>query len=315
MYTLAAGKGHMDQTNRGFGALGCQSVARCALLLCAWGVAEAGEPASAQSIPSVPADSHFIQDYADILPEPARAQIGSLQESAFQEHDTPIMVVTVKAKADYGYADASIEAFARAWFDAWQIGKRRADGTLVNRGMLLLVSVTDREARIELGADWGRSGDERSGVIMDTRILPEFRQQRFAEGIVSGVDALSWMAAHSEEPLATSFQRDAKDIAEALVGNSPLPTTPLPMWMVFWTFVLGVFVIMGSFVFTDPIVARGVRMAGIALIVLALLLWIALLIAAFLLNRHGKKAGGGFASSGGFGTGGSSGGGGASGRW
>lgn len=70
--------------------------------------------ASAASIPPAPADSHFIQDYAGVVPEETRLQIGRVQERAFNADDTPIMVVTIPSMADYGPADATIEDFARS---------------------------------------------------------------------------------------------------------------------------------------------------------------------------------------------------------
>lgn len=157
------------------------------------GIALAGS-AAAYVLPDPPAPTEFILDEAGLLRQPARERIAHLQREAYGAHDTPIFVVTIVSMADYGAADASIEQFARAWFDHWQIGKRDADGRLIKRGILLLVSRDDRRLRIELGADWGRRWDRHCRGIVDGRIVPDFRDGRFSSGIEKGVFALFDMA-------------------------------------------------------------------------------------------------------------------------
>ncbi|MBT4864238.1 MAG: TPM domain-containing protein [Planctomycetaceae bacterium] len=158
--------------------------------------------AIAASIPPVPAEKgegFFIQDYAGVIDESVRKQIAGHQQAAFENHDTPIIVVTISRMSQYGHS-GSIEKLATEWFNVWRIGTAdRSDGA--NKGILMLVSVGDRKARIELGADWGRGWDGHCQSIMQSHMIPNFKQEQYAVGIASGVAALRSMAESS--PSAT----------------------------------------------------------------------------------------------------------------
>jgi uncharacterized protein len=59
-----------------------------------------------------------------------------------------------------------------------------------NDGVLLLVAVRDRKARIELGAGYGHARDKDAMSVMNGKILPCFRREEYAEGIIRGTRAL-----------------------------------------------------------------------------------------------------------------------------
>src|SRR5262245_34813925 len=115
---------------------------------------------AAQRIPAVPKDFNFTQDYAGLYDDATRAQLGSIQREAFEQLKTPIVVVTINSMAQYEWS-GSIETFAGIWFNRWGIGSQEA-----NQGILLLISVGDRKARIELGAAWERRWDGHCQRIM-----------------------------------------------------------------------------------------------------------------------------------------------------
>ena len=265
----------------------------------------------AAGLPDIPADKKFIQDYAGVLPEPVRQQIGAIQKAAFESNDTPIIVVTIRSMADYGYAGSTIEDFARDLFNKWQIGKRRPDKTLINRGILLLVSMGDRKARIELGADWGHAWDGQSTHIMDSEIIPEFKQGRFSSGILNGVVALGAMAvAGPDAPPPSQVVNQAKAFVEQVAGPGEVSTSPLPKYIIFGASAVGIFLLILAILL--PGQRRALLIAGITIIAIVWFFWIAVVVAAMFLK---SKSGGGYSSGGGFSTGGFSGGGGASGSW
>ena len=63
-----------------------------------------------------------------------------------------------------------------------------------NNGMLLLVAQLDRKARIELGADWDHRFDFDAVKVMDTLIIPKFKERNFSLGILEGVRGMEAMA-------------------------------------------------------------------------------------------------------------------------
>lgn len=263
-------------------------------------------------LPPVPEDGYFIQDYADALPDEEKARIGRIQEEAFEDHDTPIIIVTIGSMAEYGGDTYSIERFAHEWFNHWEIGKRGDDGELINRGILLLISLGDREARIELGADWGTRWDGHAARIMDHAIIPEFKLNEYGAGTLAASHGFLEMASMGPD---ASPPRGLGDLLASL-EEQPLDTTPLPVWGIGAVILIGVGLIIASFYF--PKHRRTLLISGVALIIGALVLWVLLAIIAFVLRSddEGGFSGGGFsAGGGGFGGGGFSGGGGASGSW
>ena len=166
-----------------------------------------GPVGRAGEIPPVPAidgSGKFVHDLAGVLyiqdvPEGPHKTIYDAQKTAFEEHDTPIIVVTIHHMAAFGYEKEDIQPFAEKWFNKWQIGTLNKSVGGHNRGILLMVSVGDRKGRIELGADWGRRFDGTCQQIMDNVMIPHFKQGDYASGIAAGVETLGKMAAVEPE--------------------------------------------------------------------------------------------------------------------
>ncbi len=225
---------------------------------------------AAQAIPAPPADGRLIADYADLLSFLGETTVEGSQQKALREHDTPIIVVTIRRMADYDVAAAGIEEFAKTWFDRWGIGTLNARAGGSNKGILLLVSERDRKARIELGADWGRAWDHQARKIMDESIVPRFRAGSFNDGIDRGVAALSEMAATGpagRAPSPTWSERLASN--DAISGLFQWAGALSAMGPVSFSVVLlvGLGLIGASFAFADR--RRPLLVAGVSLVALA----------------------------------------------
>lgn len=231
-----------------------------------------------------PGDREFVLDKADLISEADEQKIRQAADKLLTDKAAPIIVVTIESMEQYGGGSWSIEAFARILFDQWGIGPAQLGETTWNYGMLLLVSHSDRKARIELGAGWEHKKDAAAQKIMDEFIIPRFKAGDFSGGIVAGVDGLDKLA------------RDLK-----------LPTKPRPASH----YIIGI-VVMGLAAFTlVSLIRRGSGgwawlFWGATFAVLGTVLY-------HMLRNSGRSGGGGF-SGGSFG-GGFSGGGGASGSW
>ncbi|MDP3263279.1 MAG: TPM domain-containing protein [Tabrizicola sp.] len=138
--------------------------------------------AVAQELPQPLTDT--VSDFAGILTPAAEADIAGLIERTRDETGVHVAVATMERIADYGGGGGTITSYARALFNAWGIG---AAGR--NDGILILVAVEDREARIALGSAYDAVYDGRAQRVIDTAMLPEFREDRFAKGILDGVQA------------------------------------------------------------------------------------------------------------------------------
>jgi len=243
-------------------------------------------PASAITIDlERPGDREFVRDQAQMLDAATVAKIKTIADKLLTDKATPILVVTIDSMASCGAPGMRIETFATLLFDQWGIGVAELNGELWNTGILLLISKGDRTARIELGGGWGRREDGLCKQIMDEQIIHHFKQQKFSQGILAGVQSLDRMA-----------------------RNLSLPTKPVPAshYVLFFGFI-------AMAIFTAvSLVRRGA--SGWAWATWAAIFTVIGIILYTLAKNSGGSGGGGGYSGGSFG-GGSSGGGGATGSW
>lgn len=141
-----------------------------------------------ESVAGMPAPTGYVSDVAGVLSPETRQALESLCTQVDQQAHAQIAVVTIKAiDADKSGATPSIEEFANALYQKWGIGKKGTD-----RGVLLLVSLSPRKYRIEVGyglegilndakvGDIGRemqpslhTGDYNQGVVLATREIAQ----------------------------------------------------------------------------------------------------------------------------------------------
>ena len=137
------------------------------------------------SFPDKPAFEKFVVDRANFIGTEAEASINEISQSLLKQVKIPIFVVTITSLSKHDANSYSVEDYARNLFDHWGIGYKDH-----NYGILLLISKEDRKARIELGAEWGRTQDHKMQKIMDKVIIPKFKENDFENGILEGVIAL-----------------------------------------------------------------------------------------------------------------------------
>ncbi len=132
------------------------------------------------------ADTGYVTDNAGVIPADQEEAIEQLLWEVEEKTGVEIAVVTITSMRSYpGGMNATIEAFARELFDEYGIGNMPK-----NDGILLLVSLQDRKARIELGGYYGNIRDSDAQRIMDRKILPAFKRGQYSKGIQKGVEAL-----------------------------------------------------------------------------------------------------------------------------
>ena len=131
-------------------------------------------------------DIGYITDIASILTVEEEERIESWLYTAEKNTNVEIVVVIIESIRDYpGTNNKSIETFATSLFDAYGIGNMPK-----NNGVLLLVALKDRKARIELGAGYGRRMDREARKIMNNKIVPQFRKGNYTKGITNGVKGI-----------------------------------------------------------------------------------------------------------------------------
>lgn len=129
----------------------------------------------ANSQASIPEPTDFlVNDYAQLLTRDQTVQLGQKLRNYVGETSTQIVVVTIESLEGADPFQYSVELAQK-----WGIG-----GNANDNGVLLFVSEQDRAVRIQTG--YGAEGflpDALAKRIIDTDILPAFRQGNYYQGI------------------------------------------------------------------------------------------------------------------------------------
>jgi len=168
-----------------------------------------------------PEDADFyVNDYADLLTDAEENDLRATLSELYDARGIEFTLLTISQLSDYGHF-GSIESFATALFNDWGIGDAER-----NDGLLLLVSRFDRELRIEVGAGYGSTLDAKMGRIIDTKIVPNFRLDEYADGIRTGVEEVIYQVAGT-----TPGNYDATPLAQGWIGLKRFLTN-LGLWLI-----------------------------------------------------------------------------------
>jgi uncharacterized protein len=143
--------------------------------------------------------SDYVNDFAGVLSSSDRQAIAYDFKRLEVQTGIEAVVVTIDSIRDYDTPDTDIEAFATHLFNDWGIGHKRT-----NDGVLFLVAVRDRKARIELGGAYARHYDARMKRVLDDVVIPRFKAGDMSQGIRLGASAIgqeltipvSWLEFH-----------------------------------------------------------------------------------------------------------------------
>jgi uncharacterized protein len=132
-------------------------------------------------------DRGFVTDIAGVLTPQQEDCIESWLNTTKADTKVEIVIVIINSIKDYpGTANSSIESFAAGLFNTYSIGNMPK-----NDGVLLVAAIEDRTVRIELGACYGYSRNSDSERIIQNVIIPCFKKNNYAGGIMAGARALT----------------------------------------------------------------------------------------------------------------------------
>ncbi|MFY0681994.1 MAG: TPM domain-containing protein [Thalassovita sp.] len=134
----------------------------------------------AQSYPDY--ENIYVNDYADLLGSSQESDLISRLSTLRNDHGIEFTVITINRMSDFGHSGA-IEPFATGLFNHWGVGDAAK-----NDGVMMLIARYDRTLRIEVGSGYGTSKNQPMQAIIDGVIIPEFKEDRYARGIIAGVD-------------------------------------------------------------------------------------------------------------------------------
>ncbi|GAC1363563.1 MAG: hypothetical protein NVSMB3_12000 [Acidobacteriaceae bacterium] len=152
------------------------------LVVVAAGSLGAASPLIAESVASLPAPTGYVNDFAGVLSAPVRQQVEDLCTQVDRQAHAQIAVVTVKTMD----GDASVEEFATALEEKWKVGTKGTD-----RGILMLLVMTPRRGRIEVG--YGLEGILNDAKVGDIgrSMLPAASQGDYDQAVPLGVGEIA----------------------------------------------------------------------------------------------------------------------------
>ena len=155
-----------------------------------------------------------VNDYAGVM---SQDQVGTLESRLRQfEQETGHQVAVLTLPTLEG---EDIEGFSIRVAENWKIGKKGFDN-----GVILVVAVKDRRLRLEVG--YGLEGvlpDAIAKQITSNYIVPRFRSQDYAGGIIAGIDAV--LRVIKNEPLPESARKKGGSQGRNLSGTAMIVIT------------------------------------------------------------------------------------------
>ena len=141
---------------------------------------------SAEKVSTLPAPTGYVNDFAGVLAPSVKQSVEDLCFQVDRQAHAQIAVVTVKTIDD----DVSVEEFATALEDKWKVGAKGTD-----RGVLILVSVSPRKYRIEVG--YGLEGILNDAKVGDIgrAMVPALSQGDYNTAIPLGVRQIAQVIA------------------------------------------------------------------------------------------------------------------------
>jgi uncharacterized protein len=180
--------------------------------------------------PKFPALTGRVVDDAHMLSPATGQKLDG--ELANLEAQTGHQVVVATVPDLQGY---EIEDYGYQLGRAWQIGRKG-----VNDGAILLVAPNQRKVRIEIG--YGLEPvltDALTSVILQRKVLPQFRQGRMEQGVVDGAEALIGQLALPEDQAKANVAQAAAQPRPARIQQfSPGFHIPvLLIILIIWIFI------------------------------------------------------------------------------
>ena len=158
-----------------------------------------------ESVQGLPAPTGYVNDFAGVLSPQTRQSVEDLCTQVDRQAHAQIAVVTIKTiDPDKSGATPSIEEFAVALEEKWGVGAKGTD-----RGVLMLLVMTPRRGRIEVG--YGLEGILNDAKVGDIgrRMAPFAQQGDYNQAVQLGVGQIAGII--------------ATDAGVTLSGAQPVP--------------------------------------------------------------------------------------------
>jgi uncharacterized membrane protein YgcG len=137
-----------------------------------------------------PSEKDWVNDYTGLL-NPQQKTILSAEMQALEDSVGSQLVVMVIDTLE----GMDISEFSLLIANSWGIGRKDFDD-----GVLVVLSMKDRQMRIEVGLGLEKIiSNETAEEIIVSEMIPEFREQKFFEGLLAAVNRIKTLILNNRE--------------------------------------------------------------------------------------------------------------------
>ncbi len=168
--------------------------------------------ATGHSAQEFPKPRGLVNDFANVVSPQYEQKLVQITKELLEKTGVSVVVVVMP---DIGGEDYN--EYANRLYADWGIGKKGKD-----KGVLIFAAVKERKMRIEIG--YGLEGlipDGMAGEIRDRYIVPYLKQDRFGEGLLSGVLVISQIIA-KDAGIRMSGKNPSRKVSKKTSGYSSL---------------------------------------------------------------------------------------------
>lgn len=149
---------------------------------------------------SVPPLRAHVNDNANVIISTDEQQLENYLTNLEETTGIQIAVLTIP-----GLEGEDLAVYALKVCESWKLGQKDKDN-----GALLLVSMSERQVRIETGYGLeDKLTDAKCGLIIRNVIIPEFKNGNYSKGIVKGIQNMGGIASNNAELVNKSVQQNA----------------------------------------------------------------------------------------------------------
>jgi len=125
----------------------------------------------------------YVNDLAGVLSSSDESALRDVVRQIAANFD--LTVLTIDGIVDYDPTEPTIEKFATTLFNKWGIGDKRQ-----NKGVLIVLSMRNRDVRIELGEGYKRDYDDDMKAVIEEYMIPRFKEGNYARGLTDGANQI-----------------------------------------------------------------------------------------------------------------------------
>ncbi|NVK09972.1 uncharacterized protein C8N26_1832 [Tenacibaculum lutimaris] len=124
----------------------------------------------------------YVNDYEDVFTKEEEEKLEKLIDDYEKESTNVIAVVTISSYDPY----KNIEDYSLALANDWGVGRKDK-----NNGLTIVINKLKREIRISTGLGTEKTlTDEICKKVIDSIIIPEFKNENYYEGVEKGIRSL-----------------------------------------------------------------------------------------------------------------------------